>query len=713
MSFSGSSGDIDTLQFSRKEIYLEMKKHLTSELQVIIDNLEKYLSEHSGHPITIPEKMRPTISTLFHSLRTKYNEAGKRDNYFFKKNEAWLNVPVCFPVPGVNATTEHRKTKGRPPAEFDQMSDRSKRRRTEDIRANYTYQELSYAAQMSLRASGNLDASKIVKEVSLSSPSKGKDYMKRAVSSLSEKLDGNEALALIYDTGMSKGGYQQMRNRFKAKGMEIIPPYSAVRAARNSCYPHDDFLSFSESKAEVQLQGLLDHTVDRILLLKQDNIAEMTDVELEHMKFLCKWGFDGTSGQSIYKMKFNDPNISDSSLLFTSLVPLQLTAVNTENKSECILWSNTKPSSTQYCRPLKLEFVKETDETSLKEKSHYETQIQQLKPLERVINARKILVEYELAMTMIDGKVCNAVTGTKSSLRCYLCDATSTKFNDIDEMLKRPVNVDHYKLGLSTLHAWIRCFECCIHIAYQSCTQKWQARKTEDKEVKQKRKLVIQEGFKKELGLLVDMPKQGFGSTNDGNTARRFFENTTTSARITGVDEELIHRFHIILQTISSGEAINIAKFRMYTTETAKYFVEKYPWYKMPTGVHRLLIHGPDIIAAALVPIGKLSEEAQEATNKLIKRNREYHARKCSRVKNMEDVFRRLLATTDPFIASLRQVRQKKVKSLLPEAKALLASTPLATDTDEDSDDHLDGDSDSYEDDDSGGNISDFGDETD
>lgn len=250
-------------------------------------------------------------------------------------------------MPGVNATTEHYKTKGRPPTELDQMSDRSKRRRTEDIRGNYTYQELSYAAQMSLPVSGNLDASNIVKEVSLSSPSKATDYRKRAVSSLSEKLDGNEALALIYDTGMSKGGYQQIRNRFKAKGIENIPPYTAVCAARNSCYPHYDFLSFSESKAKVQLQSLLDHTVDRILLLKQDNIAEMTDVELEHMNFFCKWGFDGTSDQSIYKMKFNDPNISDSSLLFTSLVPRQLTAVNMENKSECIFWSNTKPCKIQ------------------------------------------------------------------------------------------------------------------------------------------------------------------------------------------------------------------------------------------------------------------------------------------------------------------------------------------------------------------------------
>lgn len=543
-------------------------------------------------------------------------------------------------------------------------------------------------------------------------PSKATAYKNKACSASSEELDGNEALAFLYDTNMSKGGYQQMRNRFKAKGIEAVPPYSVVCAAKHACYPHDDFLSFSESKAEVKLQGLLDHTVDRILLLKRNQIKEMTDSELENMKFICKWGFDGTSGQSIYKMKFNDPNITDSSLFFTSLVPLQLTAINTETNSEYLLWSNTKPSSTQYCRPLKLEFVKETEETSLKEKAYYETQIQQLKPLERVIDARKLSVEYELALTMVDGKVCNAITGTKSAQRCYLCDATSTMFNDIDKMLKRPVNVEHFQLGLSTLHAWIRCFECCIHIAYKSGLQKWQARKTEDKEA-QKKKLAIQEGFKKELGLLIDMPKQGFGSTNDGNTARRFFENTSTSARITGLDEELIRRFHVILQTISCGEAIDIAKFRIYTVETAKHFVTKYPWYKMPTGVHRLLIHGPDIIAAALVPIGKLSEEAQEATNKLIKRNREYHARKCSRVKNMEDVFRRLLATSDPFIASLRQDRPKKVKSLLPEAKTLLVSSPLAEDNDGDSDDHQDGDSDFYNDEDSSGSISDFGDEID
>ena len=37
-------------------------------------------------------------------------------------------------------------------------------------------------------------------------------------------------------------------------------------------------------------------------------------------------------------------------------------------------------------------------------------------------------------------------------------------------------------------------------------------------------KKTIQERFRKEIGLLVDVPKPGgSGTTNDGNTARRFF----------------------------------------------------------------------------------------------------------------------------------------------------------------------------------------------
>ncbi|XP_071571307.1 uncharacterized protein [Temnothorax nylanderi] len=179
------------------------------------------------------------------------------------------------------------------------------------------------------------------------------------------------------------------------------------------------------------------------------------------------------------------------------------------------------------------------------------------------------------------------------------------------------------------------------------------------------------------LGLIVDKPKSGFGNTNDGNTARRFFENESISAAITGVDEDLIKRFHIILQAITSGHEINIPDFQEYIIQTAQKFVDLYPWFYMPTSIHKLLIHGSEIIQSALLPIGQMSEDAQESCNKYIKRYCEDFARKCSRTKTMEDLFLRLLASSDPYISSLRKLPQKKLKSLYPETVKLLTSPSL------------------------------------
>lgn len=63
------------------------------------------------------------------------------------------------------------------------------------------------------------------------------------------------------------------------------------------------------------------------------------------------------------------------------------------------------------------------------------------------------------------------------------------------------------------------------------------------KSIMETRKKEIQEKFLKELCLHVDFPKQGFGSSNDGNTARTFFENCDKVAEITGIQ---IYLFFIL-----------------------------------------------------------------------------------------------------------------------------------------------------------------------
>ena len=98
----------------------------------------------------------------------------------------------------------------------------------------------------------------------------------------------------------------------------------------------------------------------------------------------------------------------------------------------------------------------------------------------------------------------------------------------------------------------------------------------------------------------------GHGTTNDGNTARCFFKNAEKSAQITGIDVNLINRFNNILSVMASGRNINIKKFQNYGIETAKLFLALYPWFYMPASVHKILIHGAEVIRHALLPIGNL-----------------------------------------------------------------------------------------------------------
>ena len=179
-------------------------------------------------------------------------------------------------------------------------------------------------------------------------------------------------------------------------------------------------------------------------------------------------------------------------------------------------------------------------------------------------------------------------------------------------MQKKIPKLENLNFGLSPLHSWIRFFECCLHVSYRLDIKTWQAR-ADNKQKMKARKIQIIDKLKQQLGIIVDQPKPGYGSTNTGNTAKTCFANYKISAVVTGFDEFIIYRFYVILQTISSGYEIDVDKFHSYTLETAIRFVALYPWYNIPISVHKVLIHGSDVIKQSILPIGQLGEEAQEA----------------------------------------------------------------------------------------------------
>ncbi|XP_050539131.1 uncharacterized protein LOC126904272 [Daktulosphaira vitifoliae] len=149
------------------------------------------------------------------------------------------------------------------------------------------------------------------------------------------------------------------------------------------------------------------------------------------------------------------------------------------------------------------------------------------------------------------------------------------------------------------------------------------------------------------MELLVDIVLQGHGTTNNSNTARKFFKNAELSSSCTVIDINLIKCCGTILPVIASGYIINIKAFEEYCFLTAKLFVSLYPWYYMPASVHTILLHDAHIIQYAPLPIGNLSEEVQESHNKYSKMYLEHHTRKNSRLNTNEDLIHILLISLD------------------------------------------------------------------
>lgn len=73
----------------------------------------------------------------------------------------------------------------------------------------------------------------------------------------------------------------------------------------------------------------------------------------------------------------------------------------------------------------------------------------------------------------------------------------------------------------------------------------------------------------------------------------------------------------------------------------------------MSVTLHKVLIHGPQIIASSVLPIGCFGENASEARNRFYKRDRRSYSRQCSRVNNLTDVFHRSMDSSDPLLSSL------------------------------------------------------------
>lgn len=370
---------------------------------------------------------------------------------------------------------------------------------------------------------------------------------------------------LFVNNQLTTHQYNNIRKQVKKLGHSVFPSYRFVKAEKENCYPPEHAVTVTEVSAEINLQDLLDITIRRIVTLQNEVFKHcLFDLPGKSFTLLCKWGCDGSSAQSRYKQKLESLEHSDENLFAISFVPLRLIMTNNKIGDTSIIWQNRRASSTRYCRMIRFIYRKETTELIKAETQRIQEQINKLTPTLVSTNDMEFAICHKMMLTMVDGKICSALSQYTSSQLCYICGASPKEMND-EKRLKQKLPIQEmYSFGISPLHSWIRSFEFILHLSYKVEIKKWQARSPEEKSSVEKRKKNIQKQFREQMGLLVDMPKQSSGHTNDGNTARRFFKNTAQTAAITEIDENLIHHFKILMEALSSAFEINPDIFGEY-----------------------------------------------------------------------------------------------------------------------------------------------------
>lgn len=126
--------------------------------------------------------------------------------------------------------------------------------------------------------------------------------------------------------------------------------------------------------------------------LQEKVIHQSMDNTDLNVVFICSWGFDGSTGHSAYKQRYQNEQaeaVNDENLFVTTLIPLRL--------SSCIgiiFWNNRSTQSARFCRPLKLEYVKESSDVIMRQKQLIEDQINQLRIFEISLNDYCLHISY-------------------------------------------------------------------------------------------------------------------------------------------------------------------------------------------------------------------------------------------------------------------------------------------------------------------------------
>ena len=182
-------------------------------------------------------------------------------------------------------------------------------------------------------------------------------------------------------------------------------------------------------------------------------------------------------------------------------------------------------------------------------------------------------------------------------------------------------------------------------------------------------------------GLLVDSPTLVGGNTNTGPVANLFFAYCNRAAICSIVDDMVDRENYSILlgqmnvclsvaESVDTSKSVNVEKLKIHCHETMLHITLHFPWVRITPSVHQMLAHNWELFEITEgAPIAVWSECAVEAWNKHVRNFRcgaGCRARQNSVENNISDIFVRMLVTSAPAVAKVRDTVLKKKRQNPP-----------------------------------------------
>jgi len=219
-----------------------------------------------------------------------------------------------------------------------------------------------------------------------------------------------------------------------------------------------------------------------------------------------------------------------------------------------VIWINRSPQSVRFCRPLKIEMIKETQSHIRAEKKPLDSEIENLVPFGFTDEINSVFpIHFELKMTLIDGKVYNILTERISTQPCPICGAKPLEFMTVAD-----VQSVRYMRGL----------------VFSS--GKYVSLKTKKKWLPVKKKYST--NYRRSLGSMSISPKQMEAEVPTTGTQRGEHFAYRQICKCSWVRPGDFEIFFFILIAILSNFEIDASKFKSFCAKNEFLYIGKYPW---------------------------------------------------------------------------------------------------------------------------------------